>query len=224
MNADIAARVKSCKLCALSKPAQQTNIGFMASDIAKAPMEKIFIDFVGKLPRTSNGNTMILSCVDAFTKFAWLVPVREATTRTVIRELNKIFSNFSLVRYLVTDNAPQFTSAPFKKFCFDKGVEHVLQTPYYPKGSHAERLNRNLKSALIAFNAHSQNKWDETLSWLPLALNLARHESSKFTPFELMFRFRPNCPLSNAWHLYDLLPEEPSVTAATGKRSGRICA
>jgi hypothetical protein len=38
-------------------------------DISTCPMEKLFIDFVGKLPRSKSGNAYSLICVDAFTKF-----------------------------------------------------------------------------------------------------------------------------------------------------------
>lgn len=210
IDSDIPARVRMCKLCALSKPAQQSNLDFMVSDIASAPMEKIFVDLVGKLPCTSKGYSMILSCVDEFSKFAWLVPIRMANTESILRELSRIFTNFGLVKIIVSDNGSQFSSVAFKKFCFNRGINHVLQTPYYPKSSQAERSNRNLKAALIAFNVTSQNRWDETLACLPLALNLAKHESSKFTPFELMFKFRPNCPLSNVWRIQELLLKKSS--------------
>ena len=69
-------------------------------------MHKIFIDYVGKLPRSKAGNTAILVCVDAFPKFVWMVPVRKVTTRMTIKALHEnIFSSFSVPEVLVSDNA-----------------------------------------------------------------------------------------------------------------------
>jgi hypothetical protein len=64
--------------------------------ISTRPMEKLFIDFVGKLPRSKSGNAYALICVDAFTKFVWIFPVREASTATVIRALDFVFATFGI--------------------------------------------------------------------------------------------------------------------------------
>jgi transposase InsO family protein len=108
-------------------------------------MQKIFIDFVGKFPRSKGGNTVILVCVDAFTKFVWMTPLRQATTAAAIKALKTtIFSSFSVPEILVSDNAQCFVAREFKQFCFDLGIRHVTTSPYYPQPSHAERFNRNL--------------------------------------------------------------------------------
>jgi len=96
-------------------------------------MQKIFIGYVGKLLRSKAGNTVILVCVYAFSKFVWLVPVREAMTRMTIKALNKsIFGSFSVPEVLVSDNAPCFTSGEFRQFCIWLGIKHVTTSPYYP--------------------------------------------------------------------------------------------
>jgi transposase InsO family protein len=116
-------------------------------------MEKIFIDYVGKFPRSKTGNSAIFVFVGAFTKFVWLVPVREATTKTTIKVLQeRIFSSFSVPDVLVSDNAQCFASQEFRQFCFELGVKHVTTSPYCPQTSHAERFNRKLRAALIAFH------------------------------------------------------------------------
>ena len=126
-------------------------------------MQKIFIDYVGKLPRSKAGNTAILVCVDAFYKFVWLVPVREATTRRNVKALNgSIFGSFSVPEVLVSDNALCFTSREFRQFCFWLGIKHVTTSPYYPQPSHAERFNKNLHAALIAYHSESHTTWTKT--------------------------------------------------------------
>jgi len=95
MDKDIRSWVPACQTCALSKPAQNCHWGLLASEFARRPMQKIFIDYVGKLPGSKAGNTAILVFADAFSKFVWLVPVREATIRITIKALKvSIFGSF----------------------------------------------------------------------------------------------------------------------------------
>jgi len=94
-------------------------------------MQKIFIDYVGKLPRSKADNSALLLCVDAFSKFVWLIPVREATTKATIKALQeRIFSSFSVPEVLLSDNAQCLTSKEFRKFCFGLGVKQVTTSPY----------------------------------------------------------------------------------------------
>jgi len=131
MDNDICSRVCACQTSALSKPAQNSLWGLLAPDVAKSPMQKIFIDYVGKLPRSKADNTAILVCVAAFTKFVWLVPVKEATTRTTINALNlSIFCRFFVPEVLVSDNATCFTSTEFRQFCFGLRIKHVTTSPH----------------------------------------------------------------------------------------------
>jgi len=109
MNKDIRSRVHAYHTCALSKPAQNSRLGLLASEVAQRPTQKIFIDYVGKLPRSKAGNSAILVCVDAFSKFVWLIPVRQATNKATIKALQeRIFSSFSVPDILAADNAHFF--------------------------------------------------------------------------------------------------------------------
>jgi transposase InsO family protein len=129
------------------------------SDVANRPLEKLFVDFVGKFPRSKSGNAYAKVCTDAFTKFVWIFPVREASTATVIRALDLVFATFGISEILVSDNATQFTSNNFRRMCFARGIRHVTTTPYYPQPSHAERFNRNLRAALIAYHHLDHSRW-----------------------------------------------------------------
>ena len=178
-------------------------------------MEKLFIDYVGPFPRSKSGNAYLLVCVDAFSKFAWLLPLRQATARLTINALqNHVFQHFGLPTIIVSDNGPQFISSEFRRMCFASGIKHVTTSPYYPQPSHAERFNRNLRSALIAYHAEQQTTWDQNLKWLQLAFNTARHDSHQAVPFEILFGFSPALPLTNLWDIEDLLPREPNNKTA----------
>lgn len=135
--------------------------------------------------------------VDAFSKLCRLVPVRDASTRSALEVLRKIVTSFFCPANLVTDNATQITSREFKLFCFDSGIGLRSTVPHCPNPSQAERLNRNLKSAFIAFHSADHSRWESQLHWLQFLFNMAKHEAHKETPFSLMMEFKPNSPLSN---------------------------
>jgi hypothetical protein len=89
--------------------------------------------------------------VDAFFKFVWIVPIREATTKAIIKNLQqRVFANFSVPEIIVTDDVMWFRSQHFEDICFTLGVLHKTTNPYYPKQFHAEGFNHYLKAALIA--------------------------------------------------------------------------
>jgi hypothetical protein len=109
-----------------------------------------------------------------------------------------------LYRRLSSRTVLRVLSGKFKKFCSSLGIQRITTTPHYPTPSHAERFNRNLRAALTAYHADSQSKLDEDLPWLQMAFNMATHEATRMTPFEVIFRFRGNTPLTNRWKIQDL--------------------
>lgn len=221
MDKEIRKRIQECDTCAISKPSQNSRTGYLASHTVEKPFERMYVDFVGPLPRSKAGNKFILVCVDAFSRFAWLIPTGGATTQVVMSKLQNIFGVFGPPATLVTDNATTFTSHQFKGFCHGLGIKHITTTPYYPNPSYAERINRNLRSALIAYHNRDHSGWDRSLHWLMIAFNTAKHESHKSTPAQLLLGYRVRTPLSNLWSIDDLLPEklEPNQVIAQWRRA-----
>ena len=66
MRLEIFGYVRRCELCQRAKPAQDSGVGLHSASPATAPMERLFIDFVGRLTRTKRGSMGILVIVDSF--------------------------------------------------------------------------------------------------------------------------------------------------------------
>jgi hypothetical protein len=168
-------------------------------------MERLFIDFVGPLVRTQRGNIAILVIVDGVSKFVTFCPVRKISAQVVLDCLERVyFPAYGTPDSIVTDNAKVFRGKQFRDLCFRWGIEHITTTPYYPQASLAERVNRNLKSALKIFHHESQTAWDVNLPWLSVAFNTAVHERTKSTPDKLFLGREMKTPLEVRW---DLSPE-----------------
>ena len=194
--------VRKCSLCQRVKPAQNARVGWHTAQHSTRPMEKLFVDFVGPLTRTRRGISTILVVFDGFSKFVNFYPVRRITSQVVVDCLERdYFPAYGAPNTIVTDNAKVFRSKQFKDLCFRWGVSHIITTPYYPQGSLAERVNRNLKSTLKIFHHQSQNTRDEDLPWLAFAFNMALHESTKTTPDLLFLGREIKSPLVSRWDL-----------------------
>ena len=165
-------------------------------------MERLFVDFMGPLVRSKRGNTAILVVVDGFSKFVMFYPTRALTAQAVCDKLEKwYFPAYGTPSSVVSDNAQAFRSRLFRDMCFRWGIQHVTTTPYYPQGSLAERVNRNLKAALKIFCHESHNTWDVELPWLSLAFNTAIHETTGVTPDKFFLRRELMSPLDVVWDL-----------------------
>ncbi|KAJ4449523.1 hypothetical protein ANN_00924 [Periplaneta americana] len=194
--------VTNCEFCPRAKPPSNTRVGLYSAETDSRPMQRLFMDFLRPLIRTRNGNKLILAMVDGFSKFVWLFPLRDMTSKSVVKILiHQVFAQHSIQECIITDNATVFNSKIFNDMCFQWGIRHVNTSPYYPQPNLVERLNRNLKSALIVFHHDHQLAWDKQLHTLQMGVNSTFHEATKSTPAELFLGRSLNHPLQLQWKL-----------------------
>lgn len=162
-----------------------------APKTAKRPWQLVSIDFLGPFVRSKNGNTMLIVAIDWFSKFVVLQPVRQATSKSVIKFLeNNIFCVFGACQRLVSDNGTQFTSKFFKTFLEEYNVKHWLNASYHAQTNPSERSNRVILAAVRAFLDESHKEWDVNISKIGCAINSAVHESTKFSPYAINFGYQ----------------------------------
>jgi len=71
---------------------------------ANRAFEKNFLDVVGPLPRSNNGNNFILTLQDDLTKFAWVVPMQNHEANTVAHHfVTRFVCLHGIPQSLVTD-------------------------------------------------------------------------------------------------------------------------
>ena len=79
-----------------------------------------------------------------------------------------------------------------------------------------ERFNQTLQNMLVKFIEESKTTWDEILDTCTFAYNTAEHESTKFSPFELMFGRKPLLPVDIQKSGSDATSDEFNVTDTEG--------
>lgn len=148
MDRDVKRHIRVCETCKRSKLSLKSNVGLHSADVSERPLQRLFLDFMGPIVRSKSGNTVILSVCDGFSKFIWLFPMRKISAKGVVEKLQiHLFGCFGIPETMVTDNASVFRSKVFRDMCFRWGIRAITTSPYYPKGSHVERVHRNLKAA-----------------------------------------------------------------------------
>ncbi|KAM8718738.1 hypothetical protein ACLKA7_001451 [Drosophila subpalustris] len=92
---NVARYVKQCEKCQKFKVSQLKPAGRMLTRQVEEPLGTLCADFIGPLPRSKHGNTMLLVFFDAFTKWVELIPLRKATSA----HLERAFRENILIRF-----------------------------------------------------------------------------------------------------------------------------
>ena len=188
--------VKSCSRCIRAKAPNLPERAPLVNIVTSAPMELVCIDFLS-LEESKGGYDSVLVVSDHFTKYAQAFPTRNQTAVTTARIL---FENF-LVHYgfperILSDQGRNFESKVIQQLCQITGIKKVRTTPYHAQGNgQCERLNKTLISMLRTLTVEKKASWKSHLPALVHAYNSTKHDSTKFTPFYLMFGREPRLPI-----------------------------
>nr|AAL90009.1 AT07338p [Drosophila melanogaster] len=187
--------VRNCECCMMYKPSQLQAAGKMLTQVPEEPWATVCADFVGPLPRSKHGNSMLLVLVDRFSKWTEIVPMRRATTETMRKAVReRIVARYGVPKVMITDNNVQLTIRAFRKFLEELGVRHQLTAPYTPQENPTERANRTVKTMIAQFTGADQRTWDEHWPELQLAVNTSVAETTGYSPAFITQGREPRLP------------------------------
>jgi len=153
----------------------------------------ISIDITGPHPKSARNNEYMITVVDVFSKF----PVRNHTTPTVPKVLvDQVFSRWGTPARILMDKGPEFHSDLFSEVCKLLEVDKLHTTPYHPQTNGCvERFHLTLNRMLEKVVAENQRDWDSHLLAVLCAYRASKHESTGFTPYELVMGQKPRMPI-----------------------------
>ncbi|XP_043862789.1 uncharacterized protein LOC122756639 [Drosophila santomea] len=144
MHRGIRRYVWNCESCMRYKPNQLQAAGKMLTQVPEEPWATVCADFVGPLPRSRHGNSILLVLVNRFSKWTEIVPMRRAATETLRKAVReRIVARYGVPKVMITENGVQFTSRAFRRFLEELGVGHQLTAPYTPQGNPTERVQQD---------------------------------------------------------------------------------
>ncbi|GJT98590.1 putative reverse transcriptase domain-containing protein [Tanacetum coccineum] len=123
----------------------------MKKDIAV--YERIAMDFVTKLPRTSSGHDTICVIMDRLTKFAYFLPMREdyKMDRLARLYLNEIVARNGVPISIISDCDSRFTSRFWQTMQEALGTRLDMSTAYHPQtNGQSEHVIQTLEDMLRA--------------------------------------------------------------------------
>lgn len=186
--------IQGCFECLLAKVPGGKKPGLLHSiPPGKRPFEVVHLDHVGPFVRSGRRNQWILVLIDNLTKFVKLYPVRDTSTKSVLRCLQSFITEFGLPDRVISDRGSCFTSHEFESFCQEKGVYHTLNSAHHPRANgQVERVNRTLIPTIITTVEDPNHKdWDLKIKEVESYLNAAYNASTGTSPFKMLHGYQP---------------------------------
>ena len=157
------------------------------------------MDLVGPIcPQTSKGNRYILTVIDMLTGYTIAVPIEDKRTGTVCKAYrDSVYCIFGGSSKILTDNGTEFKSKEMKQICEELDVKQVFSPVYTPQANgRLEGWHRFLKSCIAKHIRGTDVEWDELIPLAVSAYNFFPCQSSKESPFVLMFGRDPITPVA----------------------------
>jgi transposase InsO family protein len=199
MKRDVAEFVSKCLICQQVKAEHQRPAGlFQRIDIPEWKWERITMDFVTGLPRTSRGFDSAWVIVDRLTKSAHFLPVKTTYSAAQYAKLyvERIVSLHGVPLSIISDRGPQFTAHFWRSFQAALGTRLDLSTAFHPQtDGQSERTIQILEDMLRACVLDLGGSWDQYLPLMEFAYNNSYQSSIQMAPFEALYGRRCRSPI-----------------------------
>ncbi|GFX98093.1 retrovirus-related Pol polyprotein from transposon 412 [Trichonephila clavipes] len=221
VRADVEQWCKSCDACSARKGPKIRSRGKLHRYNVGAPFERIAFDILGPLPRTESGNKYLLVVIDYFTKWPEVYPIPDQEAPTVAEAVVQHWiSRYGVPLQLHSDQGRNFVSAVLKGVCELLGMDKTKTTPLHPQSDGmVERFNRTILNNLSLMVSKNQQDWDQKVPLFLLAYRSAVHETTGYSPSQMLFGrdLRLPCDL-----LFGRPPDTPSSPEGTCRISRHV--
>ena len=138
---------------------------------------------VQALKKDNDGYRFLLTVIDVLSKYAWVVPLKDKTGKSLVDAFDTVFKKDERVpERLQTDAGKEFLNKEFQRFLTSKNVHHFV-TYNETKAQIVERLNRTLKNRMWRyFTFQNGRRYVEILPALVEGYNKAYHRSIGTAP------------------------------------------
>ncbi|CAF1527039.1 unnamed protein product, partial [Didymodactylos carnosus] len=177
-------------------PKQYKDVEAHVKKSPSGPWEKVSMDFIGKIPTSSQGNQYILVLTDIFSKYVVTKAVKNCTTSTVVQFLkNDVIFQHGAPKEIVTDNGSHFRSTLMEEITKLLGCKHITVSPYHPEANgQCKRFNATLFPKILALMNEKRNNWDDKLKPVTFNYNNSIHATTKYAPEEIRHGSRCRLP------------------------------
>ncbi|GJY44550.1 putative reverse transcriptase domain-containing protein [Tanacetum coccineum] len=199
LKANIATYVSKCLTCAKVKAEHKRPSGLLVQpDIPEWKWDNITMDFVTKLPKSSQGYDTIWVIVDRLTKSAIFMPMRETDPLDKLARmyLKEVVTKHGIPVSIICDRDPRFSSN-LEVTSEGFGYEFRYEVLSYIENltEQSERTIQTLEDMLRACVIDFGNGWVKHLPLVEFSYNNSYHASIKAAPFEALYGRKCRSPV-----------------------------
>nr|GEX07386.1 putative reverse transcriptase domain-containing protein [Tanacetum cinerariifolium] len=152
--------------------------------------EKITMDFITKLLKTTNGYDTIWMIIDRLTKSAHFLPMRENDPMEKLMKLyiKEVVTRHGVPVFIIFDRDGRFTLLFWQALHKALGTRLDMSTTYHPKtDGQSKRTIQTLEDMLRSCVIDFEKSWDRHLTLVKFSYNNSYHTSIKVAPFEALY-------------------------------------
>ncbi len=203
LRTDVERHVAKCLSCAQTKGNTHT-APILEYPLPDAPFDTVAIDLL-QIPRSHQGSSYILVCVDHFSRFTILVPLPNKSAVTVAHAIvSHLICPFTTPRVLLSDNGAEFANAVLASICQQYGITQTFITAYHPASNGlVERTNKKILEILRHLASNFPDSWEDWLPQVAASINGSVNSSTAKTPHFVIYGSDKRLP-------YDMLLQSPT--------------
>ena len=133
----------------------------------------------------NDGYRYLLVCIDVFSKYLWVIPLKTKTGPALVMAFKKILESGRKPEKIQTDQGTEFFNKHFKDLMKEEEI-HLYNTYNETKASVVERVIRTLKTRMWRyFTAKKTMRYIEVLQDLVDSYNRSKHRSIQKKPINV---------------------------------------
>nr|GEZ40616.1 reverse transcriptase domain-containing protein [Tanacetum cinerariifolium] len=176
----------------------ESDAEMLQPEIPEWKWDNITMDFVTKLPKSSQGYDIIWVIVDRLTKSAIFTPIRETDPMDKLARvyLKEVVTRHGIPISIISDRDPRFASNFWRFFQNTLGTRLDMSTTYNPKtDSQSEMTIQTLEDMLRACAIDFGKGWVNHLPLVEFSYNNSYHATIKAAPFEALYGRKCRSPV-----------------------------
>lgn len=188
MRNDVHKFCRSCLVCSTRKGNRGTCKPPLQPIPVGGPFHRVGVDIL-QLPLTSKGNRYVVVFMDYLTKWPEAFAIPDQTAETVARILvEEIVCRHGIPEELLSDRGSNFLSTLIQEICKLTGMRKINTSGYHPQTDGlVEKFNSTLVNMIAKSCEVRDRDWDDHLPYLLFAYRVSAQESTKESPFFLLY-------------------------------------
>lgn len=141
---------------------------------------------LNKLARFNKGYHYLLNCIDAFSRYAFSIPIKKKTGEEVCKAFSKILkSRYGKCRFLECDDGTEFKNIKFRELLHANNIQ--MYSNFSDKGACiVERFNRTLMTRVHKWMSDNNSKaFINALQDIVDSYNHSYHQTIKCSPISV---------------------------------------